>query len=194
MSGGYLNNAGAFLIQTLFGLYILALMLRFLLQWVRADFYNPIVQVLVRITNPPLLPLRRLVPGLYGLDMAAVLLMLVLQVVELLLTLNLGGASPGLAGIVILAIAKLLNLLISVFFWAILIVAVLSWINPRQRHPAVDLVQQLVEPVLAPARRILPVMGGLDLSPILVLITLQVARMIIVQPLQDAGLRSLLAY
>lgn len=185
MNGSYLNNAGVFLVQTLFGLYILAVMLRFLLQWVRADFYNPLVQFLVKITNPPLLPLRRIVPGLYGIDLASVVLLLLLQCLEIFLTAALSGAYLGLPPLVVLAIAELLGLLLGVYFWAILIQAVLSWVNPSTYHPATALLYSLTEPVLRPARRILPPMGGLDLSPLVVLLALQLVRMLCVAPLRD---------
>lgn len=188
MSGmPYVNNAGVFLLQTLFGLYILAVMLRFLLQWVRADFYNPLVRFLVRVTNPLLVPLRRFIPGLMGLDMAAVVLMLGLQIVELLLVLMLIGYSANLPGLVVLAVAELVGLLISVFFWGVIIQAVLSWINPDPRHPIMVLLYQLTEPVLRPARGILPPISGLDLSPILVLVALQLVKLILVAPLRDMG-------
>jgi YggT family protein len=183
----YVNNAGVFLLQTLFGLYILAVMLRFLLQWVRADFYNPLVQFLVRVTNPLLVPLRRFIPGLMGLDMAAVVLMLGLQIIELLLVLVLIGYSANLPGLVVLAVAELVGLLISVFFWGVIIQAILSWINPDPRHPIMVLLYQLTEPVLRPARGILPPISGLDLSPILVLVALQLVKLILVAPLRDMG-------
>ena len=97
MNGQYFSNAGVFLASTLFGLYILAVMLRFLLQTVRADFYNPLVQVLVKITDPLLVPLRRLIPGMFGLDMAAVALLLVLQGVELMPEVKIVGCRAGAA-------------------------------------------------------------------------------------------------
>jgi YggT family protein len=188
MSGTpYVNNAGVFLLQTLFGLYILAVMLRFLLQWVRADFYNPLVQFLVRVTNPLLVPLRRFIPGLMGLDMAAVVLMLGLQIIELLLVRVLIGYSANLPGLVVLAVAELVGLLINVFFWGVIIQAILSWINPDPRHPIMVLLYQLTEPVLRPARGILPPISGLDLSPILVLVALQLVKLILVAPLRDMG-------
>ena len=144
MSGAdYFNNAGVFLLRALFGLYILAVLLRFLLQWVRADFYNPLVQFLVQLTNPCLLPLRRMIPSFRGLDMAAVVLMLSLQVVELLLLAWLSGQDVNLPGLVVLALAELLGLLLTVLFWAILIQAVLSWFNPDFRQPVVRLLYQL---------------------------------------------------
>ena len=193
MSGAtYLSNAGLFLVQTLFGLYILAVLLRFLLQWVRADFYNPLVQFLVKLTNPLLLPLRRLIPAFRGLDMASVVLMLGLQVVELLVLAWLGGQGVNLAGLVVLALAELLGLLLTVLFWAILVQAVLSWFNPDFRQPVVRLLYQLTEPLLRPARHLLPPIAGLDLSPLVVLLVLQLCRMLLLAPLQDLGLALLL--
>jgi YggT family protein len=181
----YLNNAGIFLIQTLFGFYILAVMLRFLLQWVRADFYNPLAQFLVKLTNPPLLPMRRVIPGLMGLDMAAVVLMLGLQIVELLLIFYLTAHSIKLPGLLLLAVAQLLGLLINVLFWAVIIQAILSWVNPDPYQPAVRLLYQLTAPILRPARRMIPPISGLDLSPIVVLVVLHLLKLLLVAPLQD---------
>ena len=186
-SAPYFSNAGVFLIQTLFGFYILTVMLRLLLQWVRADFYNPLVQFLVKLTNPPLLPLRRVIPILMGLDLAAVVLMVALQVVELLLIFSLLGNSPNGAALLVLAVAELLSLLINVYFWAVLIRVILSWVNPDPRHPALSLLRQLTDPVLAPAQRLLPPVAGLDLSPILVLVGLQLLNLLLITPLRDLG-------
>jgi YggT family protein len=183
----YANNAGIFLVQTLFGLYILAVLLRFLLQWARADFYNPIVQFLVQVTNPPLVPLRRFIPGLMGLDLAAVVLMLALKSLELLLIFGIAGQSPSWVGLPVVALAELLDLLITVLFWAIIIRAILSWVNPDPRQPAVVLLYQLTEPILAPARNLIPTVGGLDLSPIAVLILLQLTKIVLIAPLWDTG-------
>ena len=165
-------TATVFLIQTLFGFYILAVMLRFLLQCVRADFYNPLVQFLVRITNPPLLPLRRIVPGYRGLDLASVILTFVLQGVEVLLVTLLLGRPAGVGGLLLLTVAELLKLLINIYLWGVIIQAVLSWINPDPYHPAARVLAQLTAPVLRPARRILPPISGVDLSPMLVVVAL----------------------
>ena len=188
MSGGaYFDNAGIFLVETAFGFYILIVMLRFLLQWVRADFYNPLVQFIVTLTNPVLLPLRRYVPGLMGLDMAAVVLMLVLRVVEFLLIFAIVGRSPNFGGLLVLSIAALLGLLITVLTWAIIIYAIMSWVNPSPRHPAVSLLRQLTEPLLRPARNLMPPVSGLDLTPILVLVGLQLTNILLITPLTDLG-------
>jgi YggT family protein len=165
-------TATIFLIQTVFGFYILAVVLRFLLQWVRADFYNPLVQFLVRITNPPLLPLRRIVPGYRGLDLAAVVLAFALQLVEVLLVTLLLGRSPGVGGLLLLTVMELFKLLINIYLWGIIIQAVLSWINPDPRHPVARVLAQLTAPLLRPVQRRLPPISGVDLSPVLVVVAL----------------------
>ncbi len=183
----YFNNAGVFLIHTLFGFYILVVMLRFLLQWVRADFYNPLVQFLVKLSNPPLIPMRRFIPGFMGLDMAAVILMLGLQMLELLLVLSLSDYNINLPGLLVLALAEWLGLLITVFFWAVIIRVIMSWVNQHPRHPLVVVVSQLTDPIMRPAQNILPVISGFDLSPILVMIGLQLLNLLLVAPLRDMG-------
>ena len=98
MGNPYIGNAATFLVNTLFGIYILIVMLRFLFQLVRADFYNPVSQFIVRATNPPLRPLRRFIPGLGGIDLAAPILMLALKLMELWLVYQILGHSPSLVG------------------------------------------------------------------------------------------------
>lgn len=186
--GSYFTQAGVFLIETLFGLYISALLLRFLFQLVRADFYNPFSQFLVKVTNPPLLPLRRIIPGWGGIDLASVVLLLALQVLKLLLVVLLYGRSATPAGLALLAVAQLLELVLWVFLIAILVRVLLSWVAPYSRHPLTDLLYSLTEPLMRPARRWIPPIAGLDLSPILVLVLLQLALMLLVQPLADVGL------
>lgn len=165
-------TATVFLIQTVFGFYILAVMLRFLLQCVRADFYNPLVQFLVRITNPLLLPLRRFVPGYRGLDLASVVLAFALQLLEVLLVTALFGQSLDIGGVLLVTVMELLKLLINIYLWGVIIQAVLSWINPDPRHPAARVLAQLTAPLLRPARRLLPPVSGVDLSPVLVVVAL----------------------
>lgn len=165
-------TALAFLVQTVFGFYILAVILRFLLQWVRADFYNPLVQFLVRITNPPLLPLRRIIPGYRGLDLASVALAFALQLVEVLLVTLLFGRPLGVGGLLLLTVMELLKLLINIYLWGVIIQVVLSWVNPDPYHPAARVLAQLTAPLLRPARRWLPPISGVDLSPMLVVVAL----------------------
>lgn len=185
MGGNYVGNAATFLIETLFGLYILIVMLRFLLQWVRADFYNPVSQFIVKATQPVLAPLRRVIPGFAGADLAAVVLMFALKFAELWLVMGLLGMSPQIPGLAMLCVAELLGLLINVFIFAILIQVIISWVNPGLYNPITSLLHSLNEPLLAPARRLIPPISGLDLSPIAVIIALQLASILFVAPIRD---------
>lgn len=179
----YLSNPLEFLIQTLFGLYILAVMLRFLLQSVKADFYNPVSQFLVKITNPPLRPLRRFIPGLAGVDLSSVVLMIALQMLALLLVFAVRGASPGFGSLLFLSIAELVSLLLNVFLVTIFVQVILSWVSPGQYNPVISLLYSLNYPLLGPAQRLIPPIGGIDLSPIVVIIGIQLAKMLILPPL-----------
>jgi YggT family protein len=185
----YLSQAGLYLIQVVFGFYILLVLLRFLFQLVRADFYNPMSQFMVTLTNPLLKPLRRLIPGVFGIDWAAVVLLVALKLLEIYLIAWLLGFHPWFAGALVLGVADLLKLTIYVFIVAILIRVILTWVNPYgTRHPLGELLYSLTEPLLYPARRLIPSVSGLDLSPIIVFVLLQLTLFLLVQPLQDAGL------
>jgi YggT family protein len=173
----FLTEAALLLIQVAFGFYTLAVLLRLLFQLARADFYNPISQFLVTLTNPPLRPLRRVIPGLFGIDLASVVLLLALKAIEIYLVVLVTGLSAQPLGILIATVVELVQLTIYVYFFAILIRVLLSWFSPYgiRHNPAGDLLVSLTEPVMRPARRLLPPLGGLDLSPIAVLVALQLA-------------------
>ena len=187
MDNQYVAASTIFLIQTLFGLYILIVMLRLMLQWVRADFYNPVSQFIVKVTNPPLKPLRRIIPGWGGIDLASVLLLVALQMLELLLVNIAVGRPSGIAGLFIGSIAELLELLINIFIGAILIQVILSWVAPSSYNPLIGLVHKIAEPLLAPARRILPAFSGIDFSPLVALIVLQLLKILLVAPIANFG-------
>jgi len=188
MENQYFAASTVFLIQTLFGLYIIVVMLRLMLQWVRADFYNPISQFIVKVTNPPLKPLRRIIPGWGGIDLASVLLLIALQMIELFLVNLAVGLSSGISGLFIQSIAGLLDLMINVFIGAILIQVILSWVAPGSYNPLIGLVHKIAEPLLAPARRILPTVSGIDFSPLVALIVLQLLKILLVAPLANFGM------
>jgi len=175
----YLTNPLEFLITTLFSLYILAVMLRFLLGAVRADFYNPVSQFLVRITNPVLVPMRKVIPSIGKYDTAALLLLLLLQILSLLLIVMLRGTSVSIPVLLLYAIVELVLLLINIFIFSILVQVILSWINPGTYTPIGALLHNITSPVLAPIQRIIPPVGGIDLSPLFALIGLQVIKMLI---------------
>lgn len=188
MSGGYLGEAGRLIIETILGLYLLCILLRFMFQLMRADFRNPISQFLVSITNPPLKLLRRIIPGFGGIDIASLVLAFLVAALKLYLIAMLFGGVPHPAGVAILAVAEILKMLVYIILIAIIIRIVLSWIQPQgSGNPLVSLLYSITEPVMAPARRIIPAIGGLDLSPILVLLVLQVVLILLVAPLADFG-------
>lgn len=189
MENQYLAASAVFLINTIFGLYLFAVMLRLLLQWARADFYNPISQFLVKVTNPPLRPLRRIIPGWGGIDFASIFLLLVLQMLEIFLANMVLGRAMPLSGLFVTSVAELLNLLLNIFLIAILVQVVMSWISPNTYNPATVLLHRLTEPVLAPARRIIPPISGVDLSPLVVLVVFQLIKFLLIAPLVDIGHR-----
>lgn len=171
-----------FLINTLFGLYTAAVILRFLLQWRRADFYNPICQAIVKITNPLLLPLRRIIPGWRGLDFAAVVLAVILQLINVALVLVVVAGFPDFLDLAWWTVLKIVFLLVNLYFVTILVEAILSWTNASQRNPIAGLLWSINAPLLQPARKLIPPLGGLDLSPLVVLILLQAINILL--PLQ----------
>ncbi|MDE2235266.1 MAG: YggT family protein [Gammaproteobacteria bacterium] len=171
-----------FLINILFDLYTAAVILRFLLQWTRADFYNPLCQAIVKITNPLLLPLRRIIPGWRGLDFAAVALTLLLQIVNIFLVMVIVVGFPRPIDLAWWTLLKILFLLVNLYFITILVEAVLSWTNTGSRNPMGALLWRINAPLLQPIRKLIPPLGGLDFSPLVVLILLQFINILL--PLQ----------
>jgi YggT family protein len=177
---GPLPEIGTLIIQSLGSLYLLLVILRFLLQLVRADFYNPVSQFVVKATNPPLLPLRRLIPGLYGIDMAAVTLALLVQFAIIQLTaLVLGAGLLNPVNVLVWGVVGILSLTCNIFFWGLLLMVIVSWVAPQSDNPALLLVRQLMEPVIAPFQRLIPPMGGLDLSVIFAFLALQIVEILL---------------
>jgi YggT family protein len=184
----YLLRALITLVQFIFGVYLLLVMLRFLLQWVRADFYNPVSQVIVRLTNPPLRVLRRLIPGYAGIDWPCLVLLLLVQGLELiLLTLIYTGRLPALFALLVLSLAHLLQLCIWIYLFMIMLVVIFSWINPGAYNPLTVLIYQLTNPILSLVRRRMPDTGGLDFSPMVVVLFAFLLLSLVVAPLMDWG-------
>ena len=174
---GAFNEISIYLVQTALTLYMLAMVLRFLLQLVRADFYNPISQFLVKITNPLVIPLRKVIPGLGGMDLASLLLALVLQMLSIVVLMALYGLGlPNPILLLLWSALGLVGLLVNIYFFALLAMIILSWLAPGSGNPAVFLLYQITEPVMAPFRKLLPPMGGMDFSPILVFILINVVQ------------------
>ncbi len=166
-----------YLIQTLLSLYLVAMLLRFLLQLVRADFYNPISQFVVKITNPLVVPLRRVVPGYAGVDTASLLLAVLLQVAGIAVVAFIRfGTIPPPVPLLLGGLLGVVALLVQMYFFALLAMIILSWVAQGSRHPAIHLLYQITEPLMAPMRKLLPPMGGLDFSPILAFILINVVQ------------------
>jgi YggT family protein len=176
-----LAQAGMLIISTLAGLYLLIVVLRFLLQLVRADFYNPISQFIVKATNPPLIPMRRLIPGFGGVDIASLVLAILIQAVAIVLILTLSSFPLPLPQILIWSLVGVLSLILKIYFWGLLITVIASWIAPNSYNPALILINQILEPAMKPIRKILPDMGGIDLSPIFMFLAIQVLEVLLVQ-------------
>ena len=187
MRTDYASDTGMFLIDTVIGLYTLVVMLRFLFQLTRADYHNPISQIVVKLSNPPLVRLRRVVPSLPGIDTAAVVLLLILEMCRIAGINLLSGHSPAIVGLVLLSVGELLKLAIYIIIFSIFIRAILSWFSGAGYTPVLRLMHTFTEPVLKTFRRLLPVTGGLDFSPIAVFIVFMVVLKIVVQPLLDFG-------
>jgi YggT family protein len=185
MDSSYMTDPAIFIIDSLFSLYILAVLLRFLLQWCGADFYNPISQFLVKATHPPLKLLRRFVPSVGKIDTSSLVLVLSLQMLADFSILLLKGVALNIGALTILSLTQLVSLLINIFIYAIFARAILSWMNPGMFGAASSILHSLTEPVLNLCRKFIPDFGGIDLSPLAALMLLQLAKMVVLPPLHQ---------
>ncbi|MEP7043564.1 MAG: YggT family protein [Dokdonella sp.] len=185
----YFASAGQILINVVFGALIALVVLRVLLQCVRANFYNPVCQMLYKVTNPVLMPLRKIIPAWRTLDVAGVLLAWLLTAIELALQYTLVGQHLGLLGLAVMALAELVDFVLMLYFGLILVRVFLSFVNVERSNPIVPLIVQLTDPVLKPLRRFIPPIAALDLSPMVAMLAIMLARVLIVAPILDLGLR-----
>ena len=183
------TDAGSVLIQSLASIYLVIILLRFLLQLCRADFYNPVSQFAHRATALFLVPIRKAFPTFRNIDMACGILALLVQWLAIQLTISIHGLSLvnplyvltwGLIGIV--------SMTINFYIYGLLAAIILSWVAPHNPHPAITLLWQLMEPVMAPFRKIIPPLGGIDLSPIFIFLILNMFRIFIMHGANAAGL------
>jgi YggT family protein len=191
-----LQNALLFTIQTIFSFYIMIVLFRFMLQLVKADFRNPLAQFVVKVTNPLLIPLRKIIPGYAKIDCAALVLALLLQGIELYLILLVKGFGVGasvvsIGGLCIWSAGELLDLTLAFLFFATLIQVVYSWIQPGQYHPSIMLLQKITEPLYRPIHRVIPNFGMIDMSPIVLIFLISLSRMLVADPVVALG-RSLI--
>ena len=183
MGMSYFTNPLVFALNTVFSFYIGAVMLRFLLQWVRADFRNPISKFLITITHPPLKILRRFIPAIGNIDTASIVLMLALQILATGGIAFLQGSLFSVGGLILTAFAQLLSLLLNVMFYAVFARALLSWFQQGSYSDFSMLLYSLTEPMLRVCRGMVPNLGGLDLSVILAVFGLQLAEMLLLPPI-----------
>lgn len=172
MSG--LTEALIYILQTLGQLYLMVALLRFIAQLVRADFYNPLCQFTVKATQPLLAPLRRIIPSVAGVDLAGLVLVMLLQFVLIAVVLSLAGVSvvqilPNVLAWTFISVA---SLFLKIFFYALIISVILSWVAPGSSNPGAQLTYQICEPLLAQIRKVLPDLGGIDISPIFAFIAI----------------------
>lgn len=182
------------ILQILSTFYLTIVLLRFLLQLARADFYNPISQFVVKVTNPLLRPLRRFIPGWGGIDGASLVLAIIIQAIAFLLILMaITGGFPAINPVTLIswAIINVLLLIARIYFWSVIAIVVVSWVAPQSNHPAISLIAQITEPVMRPIRKFIPPLGGLDLSPIVVFLVLNIVIVVLQNLGQAAGLSAL---
>mgnify|MGYP002725620548 CR=1 FL=1 len=161
------SGAGTFLLQAIFGIFILVTLMRFLFQLMRVDFYNPITQLVSRVSDPILGPLRTIIPSTQRIDGASVILLILLQFLHLLSITAIQGIDAAMSGLIILSLSEILSLTAGILFWSIIILAILSWFQPQAYHPGITLLQQLTDPLVKPIRRRIPPTSGVDFSPII---------------------------
>jgi YggT family protein len=171
-----------FLVRTLGDLYLLTFLLRFIMQWVRADFYNPLAQFVVKATNPLVVPARRVIPSAGGADLATLFVLVILEAMLTWALLYLGSFSVMTSQFLLLVPLRLINLTLWFYTVSIFVYVLMSWLTHTGYSPVSRMLAELNEPLLGPVRRLLPPMGGLDLSPLLVLILLQAVRLAVPLP------------
>lgn len=172
-------NALVFIVNAIGQLFLFVLLLRLLLPWLGADFRNPIAQAILKITSPVILPLRRIIPSAGRIDTATILVAFIVQYVLILLILLMYGMTASFGAIALTAIVDLVLLTLRLFVFAIIIRVIVSWIAPGGHNPALAIIHTLTDRVLMPFRRIIPPLGGLDLSPLLAIILITAVTIVV---------------
>lgn len=178
---------GLLLVNAVAGFFLFIVLIRFLLQAVKADFYNPISQFVVKASNPLLTPLRKIIPGFAGFDWAAIVLLIIVQILAISLSLLIAGYGLPLASIAVWAVLGTSGLFLKVYFWGLLIMVIASWLAPQSYNPALLLLRQILEPVMAPIRKLLPDMGGFDISPIILFLVINVFEILLISTARQTG-------
>jgi len=173
------TQALVFVVNAVAQLYLFVLLLRILLPWLGADYRNPITQAIMKITSPVVVPLRRIIPPVGRVDTATVLVAFIIQYLLILLILLIFGRTADIGTIALTAVVDLVLLLLRLFVFAIIIRVILSWISPGGYNPALAIIHALTDRVLLPFRRIIPPLGGLDLSPLVAIILITAVTIVV---------------
>ncbi len=179
-----------FLITTLFDMYIFVLILRFILQYLNINYYNPFTQFVLKATSPVITPVRRWIPGYKGIDFATLLVIFLFTLVKVTLTwFLLRPFAPFFPGLAILSIGEIVKQTINLYFFAMIIQIISSWVAPMSGSPLLEILNRLTWPLIKPFKRIIPPMGGIDITPIPVLISLQLANILFASTIIGFGLQ-----
>lgn len=170
-----MQSALIFLVKALADLYLLTFLLRFILQWVRAGYYNPLSQFVLKVTSPLVIPARRVLPSVAGLDVPTLVVLVILEGIATWLLTMLAGISLPIPTFLLYVLLRLVALTLWFYTVALLAYVILSWFGGGRGNPVATVLGELVEPVLRPVRRLLPAIGGFDLSPLLVMLLCQTA-------------------
>jgi YggT family protein len=173
------GQGGLFLLQFAVGLVIFVLMLRFLMRATRTDWRNPIVHFVAKVTNPLCAPANKVIPVKGRWDWAAIVTALVIQAIFVWVIGWLTGRDFGAVAIALASLTEILNQLLDMMFWLIIIQVILSWVSPGY-NPNTEIFQQLTRPILAPFQRLIPPMGGMDLSPIVAILAIKLFQIVVI--------------
>lgn len=184
MSGG-LNSGLIFLVNTLFDLYLFVLVLRVILVWSGANYYDPITQFVVKLTGCCVNPLRKIIPNIRGIESASIILILLIEAIKFFIIGSISVGIPSILGVLVLSVGDSLKLVIQSFFYAILLQAIMSWVQPYS--PINQLLSRITSPLMRPIQRVIPPIGGMDISPIPAMIGLQLLLIVLVNPIMAAG-------
>lgn len=169
-----LQTALLFLVTVLFDLYLTILGVRLILAYSQANYFNPIIRFVIVMSQPIVSPLRRIIPNFAKIEFSTLLLIIIFESIKASLILLISGSSIHFGSLLVYSLMATVSLILSIFFYSILIFALLSWIQPGPT-PLYEVLSQVTAPILRPLRRLLPLVGGFDLSPLLALILLQLA-------------------
>ncbi len=172
------SQIALFLVETIFSLYIGAIVVRLLLGFARANFNNPLSQFLVKITNPPLVPMRRFIPSIGKVDTSAVVLAFILTFIKVSLLFLIIRGAVMFPESILFAVGALIKTVIWVYIIALILQAVISWVGSAQGNPVSPLVHSLTNPIVRPIRRFVPLIGMMDLSPLVAILGLNILLII----------------